>query len=111
MSCNTNITLNPVVYGNTWDGLTDCSFTSDGTAFASPLALVEMEFTDEDGAVGLLLTSANATAAIDDANAWEFTINPVEEMTLTRGIWTWAIRTTDDQDVVKTRLSGTIEIV
>jgi len=111
MSCSTNITLTPVVYKDTWDGLTECSFSSDGTAFASPLALVRMFFKNEDGEVGLELSSANSTITIDDAAAWEFTINPVSPILLEPGQWYWSIETTDDQDIVKTRLFGSLEIL
>ena len=111
MSCNTNITLKPVVYKDTWDGLSEVSFTSDGTAFASELALVRMFFKDADGTVGLALTSANSTITITDAAAWEFSVNAVSPMLLAVGVWYWSIETTDDQDVIKTRVFGTIEIL
>lgn len=111
MSCTSNVILSPVVYLDTWDGLTNCSFSSDGTAFASPLTLVRMFFRDDDNNVGLELSSANSTITIDDANNWQFTVNQIESITLAVGFWSWVIRTTDDQGVVKTRISGTIQIL
>ena len=111
MSCNANVILTPCVYKDTWDGLTDVSFSSEGSAFASSLALVRMFFRDENNVVGLELSSANSTITITDANNWEFTINPVSPMLLAIGNWYWSIETTDDQNVIKTRVFGTIEIL
>jgi hypothetical protein len=111
MTCNSNITLKPVVFKDTWDGLTDCSFESTGTSFASELSLVRMFFKDADGTIGLELTSANSTITIDDSTNWRFTVNPVSPMLLTIGNWYWSIETTDDQGVIKTRVFGSIEIL
>jgi len=111
MSCNANLILKPCVYLDTWDGLSNCSFTSDGTAFASELALVRMFFRDEENQVGLELSSANGTITIDQAATWEFTVNPISPMTLSAGQWYWSIETTDAQDIIKTRVFGTIEIL
>jgi len=111
MSCNANLILQPCIYLDTWDGLTNVSFSSDGTAFASSLSLVRMFFRDEENVVGLELSSANSTITIDNANSWEVTINPVSPMTLAPGNWYWSIETTDAQDIIKTRVFGTIEIL
>jgi hypothetical protein len=111
MSCNTNIALKPVVFKDTWDGLTELSFESTGTSFASELSLVRMFFKDAEGAVGLELSSANGTITIDDATNWQFTVNPVSPMLLSIGQWLWSIETTDDQGVIKTRVFGSIEIL
>jgi hypothetical protein len=69
-----------------------------------------MFFRDEENAVGLQLSSANSTITIDNANSWQFTINPVSPMTLAVGNWYWSIETTDYAGIVKTRVFGTIEI-
>ena len=111
MSCNANLILQPCIYLDTWDGLSDISFTSDGTAFASSLSLVRMFFRDEENVVGLELSSSNSTITINNANSWQFTINPVSPMTLTAGQWFWSIETTDSANIVKTRVFGTIEIL
>jgi hypothetical protein len=111
MACNGNLILKPCVYKDTWDGLSNCSFYSDGTAFADSLSLVRMFFRDDDNQVGLELSSANSTITIDDAANWEFTINPVSPMNLAIGQWYWSIETTDSNDVIKTRVFGTIEII
>lgn len=110
MTCNSNLILKPCVYLDTWDGLPNCSFTSTGNAFASPLALVRMFFRDENNEVGLELSSANSRIVINNANSWQFTINPVSPMNLAIGQWYWSIETTDSQGIIKTRVFGTIEI-
>lgn len=98
------------MYRDTWDGLSNVSFTSTGNAFASPLTLVRMFFRDEENVVGLELSSANSTITINNANSWQFTINPVSPMNLAIGQWYWSIETTDSQGIIKTRVFGTIEI-
>ena len=70
-----------------------------------------MFFRDDDNAVGLELSSANSTITIDDAAAWEFTVNPVSPMTLAIGQWYWSIETTDSAGKIKTRVFGTFEIL
>ena len=111
MSCNTNIPLTPLIYGDTWDGLSDISYESDGTAFASDLASVRMFFKDSDGVTGLELSSSNGDITINDASSWEFDVNAIENMPLAAGIWFWSIETTDVQNVRKTRIGGTLEIL
>ncbi len=70
-----------------------------------------MFFRDDDNNVGLELSSANSTITIDDANNWEFTVNPVSPMNLAIGQWYWSIETTDGDDNIKTRVFGTLEIL
>jgi hypothetical protein len=70
-----------------------------------------MFFRDENNVVGLELSSANSTITIDDANAWQFTVNPVSPMLLAVGNWYWSIETTDSAGVIKTRVFGTISIL
>ena len=110
MTCNSTLILQPCVNLDTWDGLPNCSFSSDGTAFASSLTLVRMFFRDENNVIGLELSSANSTITIDNANSWQFTIEPVSPMTLAPGNWYWSIETTDSESVIKTRVFGTLEI-
>jgi len=111
MSCPNNITLPPVVYKDTWSGLTNCSFSLDGRVFDDNLSSVRMFFKDEQGNVGLELTTANNKITIDDANAWQFTNNPVSPSLLAVGNWYWSIETTDSAGVIKTRVFGTISIL
>jgi type 1 fimbria pilin len=104
-----SITLTPIVEENTWDGLT-VSWTSDGTAFADPLASVIMEFKDAQDVAAQTLDSADGGIVIDDANAWEITI-PATILTLSAGVWKWSITTTDTEGVVKTRIAGELTIL
>lgn len=69
-----------------------------------------MFFRDENNVIGLELSSANSTITIDNANSWQFTIEPVSPMTLAPGNWYWSIETTDSESVIKTRVFGTLEI-
>jgi len=78
----------------TWDGLT-VSLSSDGTTFTDPLASVKMTF-KLAGVESLTLTSADAEITIDDAAAWEFTVDPISRLTLAAGVHSWAIETTSD---------------
>jgi len=90
----TNIALHPVVRNDTWDGLSDCSFSSDGTAFASTLATVRMSFKDSAGAVQLALSSEDSEQIeITDADAWTFDVLP-RVLSMTEGAYSWGIETT-----------------
>lgn len=111
MSRPATATLQPIVYGDTWDGLVNCSFTSTGTAFDADLALVRMFFRDADSTLGLQLTSEDSTITITSASAWEFDINPIENFTLAVGTWYWSIECTDVNDIRKTYVSGSIEVL
>jgi len=78
----------------TWDGLT-ASLSSNGTTFADPLASVKMTF-KLAGVESLTLTSADSEITITDSAAWEFTVEPIERLTLAAGVHSWAIETTSD---------------
>ena len=106
-----NITLLPVVRNDTWDGLTNCKFSSTGTAFASPLATVRMSFKDSTGAVQLALSSdVEGEITITDAEAWQFDI-PGRVLSMAEGTYSWGIETTDDDGIIKTRVIGSIPIL
>lgn len=70
-----------------------------------------MFFRDENSVIGLELSSANSTITIDNAASWDFTVAPVSPMTLAPGNWYWSIKTTDAQNIVKTRIFGSLEIL
>lgn len=111
MSSPAYITLSPVVYKDTWDGLTNCSFTSDGTAFADPLSTVRMHFRDADGVVGLQLTTPATGITITNAASWQFSVNPITSITLTEGPWYWSIEATDTTGRIKTYVSGVLPVI
>jgi hypothetical protein len=94
----------------TWDGLT-ASLTSDGTTFADPLASVKMTF-KLAGVESLTLTSANGEITINDSSAWNFTVEPIERLTLAAGVHSWAIETTSDATPasIKDYFVGTISV-
>ena len=102
--------LAPIVYRDTWGGLT-FSASSTGLALDSKLASVRMFFRDGDGVTGLELTTANSKITITDANAYAFTVLAVNPLTLDIGNWYWSIETTNALGVVKTYVVGTIEVL
>lgn len=105
------VNLEPIVVGNTWDGMS-VSYTSSGSAFANTLTAVSMEFKTPGGVLTQTLSSAAGTITITTAtpNAWLITV-PKIILTLTDGNWHWAITTTDSAGIVKTRNVGTLLIL
>lgn len=111
MSRPAQVNLAPIVQGDTWDGLTNCSFSSDGTAFGDSLDTVRMQFKDSAGNAALTLSSETAgQITITDAAAWTFDVEP-RVINLTAGTYSWGIETTDSQGVIKTRVTGIIPII
>jgi uncharacterized protein YaiE (UPF0345 family) len=104
------ITLPEAKTDKTWDGLT-VSMSSTGTTFAESLASVKMTF-KLAGVESLTLTSAASQITITDAAAWEFTVEPIERLTLAAGVHSWAIETTSSAAPasVKDYLVGTIPV-
>jgi hypothetical protein len=86
------ITLPEAKTDKTWDGL-NVSMSSTGTTFDEPLASVKMTF-KLAGAESLTLTSAASQITINDAAAWDFTVEPISRLTLAAGVHSWAIETT-----------------
>jgi hypothetical protein len=113
MSCESaqaSITLKSVPYGATWNGLPGCTMSTTGTALDDNLSSVTMTFTDTDGNVGLLLTSAAGDITIDDANAWSYSVDPVSPITLAVGTWSWVLKFTDAAGAIRKWLVGTLKI-
>jgi len=109
MSAPTTSALKPIVFGDTWDGMT-VDMTSTGTALDSPIASIRMFFKDDSGNVGLELTS-DSGITITDANAWQFTVDEIERFPLAIGQWYWSIEITAVDNKRKTRTSGTKEVL
>lgn len=105
-----NVTLEPIVYRDTWGGFT-VSASSTGTALDSNLSSVRMFFRDTDNATGLELTNADSEITITDANAWAFTVLAVNPFPLAVGIWYWSVETTNALGIVKTYLAGIVQVV
>jgi hypothetical protein len=105
------ITLEPVVTGDTWDGLTNCRFSSTGSAFGSTLSKVRLDFKSSAGVVGQQLTTVGSGGiTIDNATNWTFTVDPVV-ITMSAGMWSLDFETTDSAGIIKTRVAGIIEIL
>jgi hypothetical protein len=104
------ITLPEAKTDKTWDGMT-VSMSSTGTTFAESLASVKMTF-KLAGVESLTLTSADDEITINDAAAWEFTVEPISRLTLAAGVHSWAIETTSSASPasVQDYIVGTITV-
>ena len=114
MACDLKrLTLESVASGETWGGLTFAITSSDDTDYASALSRVRMTWKDSAGTAVLTLdsnTGGQITITTATAYAWDFTVEP-RTLSLTAGIYSWAIETTDADGVVdKDRLAGTQQI-
>ena len=112
MSQPIQITLKPIVYGDTWLGMT-LSMSSTGNAFATPLDSVRMHFRDGNGEVGLSLGTDDDTITVvaSDSGTWSILVSPIERFPLAVGTWYWSIETTSDSNVRKTRYAGTKPVI
>ena len=104
------IKLRPIVYRDTWGGLT-LTLASDGSALDSNLASARMFFRDIDGTTGLELTSADAEITITSANGWIMTVAAVNPFPLAVGNWFWSVETTNVAGIIKTRVIGIKEVL
>jgi hypothetical protein len=105
------ITLPPIVRGDTWDGIS-VSLSSSGTAFADTLTSVRMIFHDAAGDTDTLtLTSTGGNISITSAANWQFTVNAITPFPLSPGTQYWNIETTDSGGSIKTYMVGTIQIL
>jgi hypothetical protein len=109
MSAPATVALKPIVFGDSWDGLT-VSMTSDGTALDSDISAIRMFFKNDEGATGLELSNTSGIT-ITDANAWEFTVDSIARFPLAIGQWYWSIEITAADNNRKTRLAGSIEVL
>ena len=107
------IMLNDVVSGETWLGLTLDMTSSDDTEYANILSRVRMSFKSAAGVSSLTLDSDEEdqiTIDSESAYAWGFTVEPLA-LTLSYGIYSWAIETTDSAGLKnKDFLAGIITI-
>lgn len=115
MSCTLqNITLDPTASGETWGGFTFGIDSSDDTEYAAALSRVRMTWKDSDGTAALTIDSNTAgqiTINTATAYAWNFTVEP-RALSLTAGVYSWAVETTDADGVVdKDRLAGIHQII
>ncbi len=115
MSCHhLAVTLPDVFQSETWDGITWAIESVDvgETEFASTLASARFQMQDTSGNVALDLTSATAgqvTINESAANAWSVTVEP-RVLTLSSGVYSWGLKTTDSEGVEDIPFAGTIKI-
>jgi hypothetical protein len=101
--------LKSITFGDTWDGLTNCAFTSNGSAFSSPLTGVRMYFRDGDEVIGLELDQTSGIT-ITSAASWQYQVNPISRFPLAVGLWYWSLEFTDTAGRRKTYWTGHIEV-
>ena len=101
-----SVTLTPVVYQDTWSGLT----VTHAPAPESPLASVRMFFRDKDRNLGLQLTTGSGVT-IADAAGWSFEVDAITSFPLAAGTWFWSIEATAADGTIKTRVAGTINVI
>lgn len=105
------ITLPPIVRGDTWDGIS-VTLSSSGTALADSLTSVRMIFHEAAADTDTLtLTSTGGDISITSTAGWEFTVDPITPFPLDPGTQYWNIETTDSAGSIKTYLVGTIQIL
>jgi len=111
MSCNPNITALPsCITGDTWPGFA-YAVTSTGTITAESLASARMSFALQPaGTVGLALSSASGIT-IDNAAAWQLTVNKIMSMPLAPGYYLASIELTDTAGNIRTFSRFSISIL
>lgn len=116
-----NITIDPFVEGDEWDGITAVSIAvgPEGGPYVPPadaLARVTMRFRKKCGRAEdvVELSSEVATqVVIDDTEAWEFHFPPQVIAGLTGGEWDWQIQLRDasDSGTPKTYFAGVVAVI
>ena len=112
MAAPGQLNLEPIVRGDTWDGIPKIVFEINGSPPPNDLAFVRMQFRQEpeSNPAGASLDSDGNGIVINDAATWDITISPTK-LGLTAGKWLWDVETTDSTGEVKTYLAGTIEVL
>ena len=98
--------------GETWDGLTWAIISTDSTEFDGTLISAKMQIKNQSGAAVLTLSSTNAGEITLNQTAprqWSLTAES-RIMSLDAGVYSWALETTDDAGIVKTRMIGTLAV-
>ena len=96
----------------TWDGLTWRITSTDSTEFDGTLVSAKMQIKNQSGAAVLTLSSSvsgEVTLNTTTPRAWSVTVES-RLMTLDAGVYSWALETTDDGGIVKTRIIGTLTV-
>jgi len=105
------ITLPPIVRGDTWDGIS-VSMSTNGSSLDDLLTSVRMTFHEAAADTDTLtLTSTGGDISITSAANWEFTVDSITPFPLAAGTQYFNIETTDSAGSVKTYFVGTIQIL
>jgi len=101
-------TIPAAVTGDTFAGIPELSVTVNGSSPSSSLASVRMQFRTSATATtaALELTSADSEITINDAAAWNITVEPFS-ISLDAGNYVYDIEFTDAGGDVKTYVTGT----
>lgn len=105
-------TLQPMVRGDQWRGISSITILVNGDPPASTLASARMHFrlSRDSREIGLGLSSAVAgEITIVSAANWQMSVPP-RSLNLHAGLWGWDLETTSAAGVVKTYLEGTLLI-
>lgn len=110
MSCApyATVTLPAIVQGDTWDGFS-VVMSSDGTSLDEPLAGASLVFYDGDGTAVLTLTEASGIT-INDAAAWDVTVDAITPFALTYGTYSLSLKLTNDEGRIKTWLKYSLSV-
>ena len=105
-------TIPAAVTGDTFAGIPELSITINGSAPTNSLSSVRMQFkTDATAAsADLELTSAAGDITINDAAAWNITVEPFTN-SLAAAIYGYDIEFTDSAGNIKTYVAGTWDVV
>lgn len=113
MSCacspNLGYTLADAIQGNTWVGISQLDFSSDGTTFDDAIASVKFTAVDSEGAEVLALTDGSGITIVD-ADLWQIVVDPITPLTIDAGTYSYALEITDDGGTIRTWLAGTWKI-
>ena len=97
----------PVVTGDTYPGI---NITCDGPD--SDLARVRIDIKAAGStAVALGLDSDTNGVTINDATAWDFTIDSINPVNLAPGVFYYDLETTDAAGTIRTEFNGSWQII
>jgi len=107
-----NITLEPFVAGDHWEGIPALTIQINNAPPASALGSVRLRFTKDERTTEVVeLSSEDDEITIVDAAAWEISIPEQAVPGLTAGKWRWNLETTNAAGVVKTSVEGTQKVL
>lgn len=100
-----------VVQGETWIGIPEIIITVDGVAPTADVASCKFVIKENHADPNPIVTLTNASGiTINSANDWNFTI-PQQVLSLRSGNYVWAFQTTDNAGVIRTYLTGALQVL